>query len=149
MLALFNQVHDQLRKEINGLDSNALNWAPVVGSNSIATILTHLVGSEDETLRCVAALPSARDRDAEFAGSELTMGEAFALLDGADELMTTVRPQIDSDRLNSVFALPTLPAEELRSGLTWLVGNYGHACEHLGQIQLTRQLYQNERSAHS
>jgi DinB superfamily len=149
VLALFHQVHDQLRKEISGLDSDALNWAPIVGSNSVATIITHVVGSEDETFRSMAALPSVRDRDAEFAGSGLTTAEALALLDGADELITTVKPHIDSDRLNSVFALPTLPAEELRSGFTWLVGNYGHACEHLGQIQLTRQLYQDERSSHS
>jgi len=39
------------------------------------------------------------------------------------------------------LALPTLPVDERRSGLTWLVGNYGHGREHVGQIQLTRQLY--------
>lgn len=27
----------------------------------------------------------------------------------------------------AMFSLPTLPSDEVRSGLTWLVGNYGHA----------------------
>ena len=33
-----------------------------------------------------------------------------------------------------------------RSGLYWLVNNYGHACEHWGQIQLTAQLFAQQRT---
>jgi hypothetical protein len=149
VIAQFRLVHDRLRQEIDGLDIKALNWVPIAGTNSIATILTHLVGSEEETLRCVAALSSERDRDAEFVGKILSMAAVLQLLDRADELITTMTPHIDSQRLQAVFALPTLPTEEVRSGLTWLVGNYGHACEHLGQIQLTKQLYQMEQTLDS
>jgi hypothetical protein len=149
VIALFHQVHDQLRDEINGLDANALNWKPTAGANSISTIITHLVGSEAETLRCVAGLPSGRDRGAEFVGRELTMGEVLELLDGADDLVRAVIPHLDPGRLKSVFALPTMPTEEVRSGLTWLVGNYGHAREHVGHIQLTKQLYQDGQSSAS
>ena len=132
VLALFHQVHVQLRDELNGLDENALNWVPTRGANSISTVVIHLVGSEAETLRCVAGLPCERDREAEFVGSKLTMGEVLDLIDGADDLVAATTPRIDPDRLSSIFALPTLPAEEVRTGLTWLVGNYGHAREHLG-----------------
>ena len=62
------------------------------------------------------------------------------LLDDADDLITELESQIDASRLRAEFPLPTLPAEEVRSGLTWLVGNYGHAKEHVGHIQLTKQL---------
>jgi hypothetical protein len=141
ILALFDQVHHQLHQEIDDLDTIALNWVPMTDTNSIATIITHLVGSEEEVFRCLAALPSERDRDAEFHGNDMTKKAVSHLLDEADDLITTLTPHIDSTRLNSVFALPTMPAEELRSGLAWLVGNYGHACEHVGQIQLTKQLY--------
>jgi hypothetical protein len=143
-VALFHQVHDQLREEINGLDADALNWVPVAGANSIATIITHLVGSEAETLLCVAGLPCERDRGAEFAGRELTMGEVLELLDGADSLITAVKPQLGPDGLTTVIALPTLPAEEVRSGLIKILGNYGHAREHVGEIQLTKQLYEEK-----
>jgi len=62
-------------------------------------------------------------------------------LRAADELLASLQPQIGAHRLQRALALPTLPVDERRSGLTWLVGNYGHGREHVGQIQLTRQLY--------
>jgi hypothetical protein len=130
-----------LRDEVAGLDHDALNWVPTLGANSIATIVTHLIGSESETLRRVAGLPSDRDREAEFEGKEVTGTEVLALLDAADALIAEAKPRIDANRLQENIALPTLPAEEVRSGLTWLVGNYGHACEHLGHMQLTKQFY--------
>lgn len=146
-VALFHQVHDQLRQEINGLDANALNWVPVAGANSISTIVTHLVGSEAETLLSVAGLPYEHDRGAEFVGRDLTIREVAELLDEADRLIATVKSQLGPDRLTTAIALPTLPAEEVRSGLTWIVGNYGHAREHLGHIQLTKQLYEDEQTS--
>jgi hypothetical protein len=141
VLALFRQVHEQLRDEVSGLDADAINWVPTAGSNSIATIITHLVGSEAETLRSLAGLPCERDRDAEFRVGESTLDQILELLEEADLLITVVKPQIGVERLELSFSLPTLPTEEARSGLTWLVGNYGHAREHLGHVQLTRQLY--------
>jgi hypothetical protein len=141
LLALFGQLHGRLRAEMEGLEIDTLNWVPTAGANSIATIVTHLLGSESETLRCVAGLPSDRNRQAEFEGKEVTGADVHALLDAADDLIREAKLRIDATRLLAVIVLPTLPAEELRSGLTWLVGNYGHACEHLGQIQLTKQLY--------
>ncbi len=141
VLTLFAQIHGRVRDEVEGLDRDALNWVPTAGANSIATIVTHLIGSESETLRCVAGLPTERDREVEFAGKEVSGSEVLALLDAADALIGEAKPCIDATRLQESIALPTLPAEEVRSGLTWLVGNYGHACEHLGHIQLTKQLY--------
>lgn len=140
VLELFGGVHDQLREEVRGLDAAALGWVPTAGANSIATIVRHLLGSEAETLRCVAGLPSERDRGAEFEGEGLTTEGVLELLDHADELLATVKPHIDPGRLDTRIALPTLPAGDVRSGWTWLVANYGHAREHLGHVQLTRQL---------
>jgi hypothetical protein len=140
LTALFRQVHQQLRDEITGLDDETLNWVPVPGANSIATIVTHLVGSEAETFRCVAGVSCERDRRAEFAGSILMTRDVLRLLDDADDLITDLEPQIDASRLTAQFSLPTLPAEEVRPGLIWLIGNYGHAKEHVGHVQLTKQL---------
>ncbi len=75
------------------------------------------------------------------------MGEILELLDRADDLISAVKPHLDSVRLKSVIASPTLPTEEMRSGLTWLLRNYGHIREHIGHIQLTKQLYQEQRPA--
>jgi len=142
VMALFRQVHDQLREELDGLDDDALNWIPTPEANSIATIVTHLVGSEAETLRCVAGVECERDRDAEFGGHLRMMRDVLALLHRADDLIAELEPHIDHGRLTALIPLPTLPAEEVRPGLTWLIGNYGHAREHVGHVQLTKQLRQ-------
>lgn len=141
VLVLFGQVHEQLRGELNGLDDDALNWVPMLGANSIATIITHLVGSEAETLRCVAGIRCERDRDVEFVGPRLTRADVLRLLEDADKLIVELEPSIDTSRLIAEFPLPTCPPEEVRTGLTWLIGTYGHSREHVGQIQITIQLH--------
>ena len=140
VLVLLRQVHQQLRHELDALDDDVLNWIPLPGANSIATIITHMVGSEAETLRCVAGSTSGRNRDAEFRGSRLTRAEVLRLLEEADDLIVDLGPSIDTGRLIAKVALPTCPPEEVRTGLTWLIGTYGHSREHLGQIQITAQL---------
>ncbi|HLM96220.1 MAG TPA: DinB family protein [Acidimicrobiales bacterium] len=147
VLTLFGQLHDQIRGEITGLDDDGLNWSPGEGANTIATIVTHVLGAEAETLRCVAGVASVRDRDGEFVRGARPLPEILGELQRADELLRALRPEIGAHRLRSMPALPTLPDHERRSGLTWLVGNYGHAREHVGHIQLTKQLYRAASSA--
>jgi len=142
LIALFHQVHRQLRDELDGLDDDALNWVPMPGANSIATIIRHVVGSEAETLRSIAGIAAERDRGAEFVASPLTRQEVLLLLDSADHLIVELEPRINISRLEAEFPLPTMSASDVRTGLSWLTGNYGHTREHLGQIQLTKQLHQ-------
>lgn len=141
VLVLFKQVHDQIREEIAGLDDAGLNWTPGPGTNSVATIVTHLIGSEAETIRAVVGVAAQWDRDAEFSHPWQTMAMVSGDLEQVDLLIAMVGPRIDSDRLRARLSLPTHPPEEERSGLTWLIGNYGHAREHVGQIQLAKQLF--------
>ena len=141
VLCLFRQLHEQIRNEISDLDDAGVNWVPTPGANSIATIVTHIVGSEAETIQCVAGVPCDRDRGAEFLLGDRPRHDIVDNLAEADHLITDMTPRIDRGRLHAEFSLPTLPDSERRSGLTWLIGNYGHAREHVGQIQLTKQLY--------
>ncbi|HEY5252156.1 MAG TPA: DinB family protein [Acidimicrobiales bacterium] len=143
VLSLFGRVHDEVRAEISHLDDAGLNWMPVSGTNSIATIVTHLLGSEAETLRSVAGVPAPRNRDDEFTQGPQRRLEIEKALAAADELIAELRAEIGPNRLRTLVALPTLPADDRRTGLVWLLGNYGHAREHLGHIQLTSQLYQS------
>jgi len=140
-VALFRQVHDQVREELAEADDELVNYIPALGSNSIATIVAHLTGSEAETLRCVAGVTCDRDRPGEFTRGPEPLAAVLKYLDEADKLLDELSPAFVEDRLVAETSLPTLPAEELRPGITWLFGNYGHAREHVGHIQLTRQLY--------
>jgi hypothetical protein len=148
VLVLFEQLHDQVRDEMRHLDDVGLHWSPGPGANPITTIVTHMVGSEAETLRCVAGVPSHRNRESEFGPGRRTRGDVLRELDDADALIAELGPEIGPPNLRRMIALPTLPSTERRPGFTWLVGNYGHAREHVGHIQLTAQLYQESSTGH-
>src|SRR2546426_11761713 len=134
---LFHVLHEGFRKQVRGLDHGTLNWRPLPKANSIAVLVTHSLGSEREMIRAVRSLPSDRDRDSEFR-VEADAAELLALADQADrevdehmagltaEDLIQDRPRKDSDP---------------KPGLIWLISNYGHAREHLAQIELTKQLY--------
>jgi len=66
-VSLYRQIHDQLRDEVSGLNRQALGWVPGPDTNSISTIVVHLLGSETEVLQIVRGLPSDRDRPSEFS----------------------------------------------------------------------------------
>ena len=149
VLVLLGQLHDQVRQEIEGLDDVGLNWSPGPGTNSIATTVVHMVGSEAETVRCVAGVPVVRDREGEFRGGRQSRDDVLRQLRMADELIAELHGAIGMHHLRRRVTLPTLPAAERRSGLTWLVGVYGHGREHVGHIQLTKQLFQATTPADS
>jgi len=142
LLTLFEQLHEQLCEEIANLNDADLNWAPTAQANSIATIVTHVLGSEAEVLRCVAGVACTRHREGEFGRGPQGLAAVLGRLRSADEPIEELRPAIGAHRLRTLLALPSLPAGERRSGLTWLVGNYGHAREHVGHVQLTKHMRQ-------
>lgn len=141
---LFLTVHAQLRDEVRGLDAAALNWAPGPDTNSIAALVVHTLGSEAEVLRTVRALPGERDRDAEFRRRAETADELIQVLDGGDAYLRELTAGITAADLATSRPRGDRPPE---TGLHWLISNYGHAREHLAHIQLTKQLYEPQRSS--
>ena len=104
----FHDLHERLRVEVKDLDAGTLNWRPLPKANSVAVLVTHILGSELEMI-------DAADRE---------MDELIAALTTDD--MTSLRPRGDRTP---------------ETGAYWLTTNYGHAREHLAQIELTKQLY--------
>src|SRR4051794_41180873 len=140
VLELYQIVHQQLREEIADLDPAALNWTPRPETNSIGTLITHLCSSEIEMMHSVRDLPYDRDRAAEFVGTAYDGDTLLQRIDAAEATLERVGRDITADDLVALHARPDKDAPE--TGLFWLLRNYGHAREHLGQLQLTRQLYQ-------
>jgi hypothetical protein len=134
---LFHELHQGIRKQVEGVDREALNWKPHPDANSVVVLVVHTLGSEREMIRAVRSVTTARDRTAEFKAEAEAAG-LLELLDRADR-------ELDEH----VAALTAADLTELRPrgdrppkpGLEWLLSNYGHAREHLAQIQLTSQLY--------
>jgi hypothetical protein len=135
----YRQVHRRLRAALETLDPALLHQAPAPATNSIAVLVRHTLGSEGDVLRAVAGLPSTRDRDAEFRATAADTDRAglYAALDAADRLLDEAGPRITAARLRVTVERPPRPP---RTGLGWLVENYGHAREHLAHLELTRQL---------
>jgi hypothetical protein len=135
----FKAVHEDLRKEVRGMDTESLNWKPAPETNSIAVLVVHTLGSEAEVYRIVANVPNERDREAEFKVAE-TEADLLAKLDEADALIDELAAKITAADLEDARPRRNNPPE---TGLHWLLTNYGHAREHLAHIQLTRQLLAN------
>ena len=137
----FHTVHDELRTQVEGLDRKALNWKPHPEANSIAVLVFHTLGSEREMINAVRGIATDRDRGAEFE-IEADAADLIALLELADGDLDDHIAALTAHDLTVPRPRGDRPP---RPGLEWLVRNYGHAREHLAQIELTKQLYDAER----
>ncbi len=131
------ELHERIRAQLRGLDDGMLNWRPLPKANSIATMVIHTLGSEREMVRSLRLVPVERDRESEFHG-EARAEELLAMLDAADRDVDEYVVKLTAADLGEPRPRGDRP---WRPGVEWLITNYGHAREHLGQIELTRQLY--------
>src|SRR5207253_10626999 len=134
---LFHELHEKFRAQVRDLDHGTLNWRPLPKANSIAVLVAHSLGSEIEMIRALRMIPTDRDRDAEFK-VEADARDLLALLDQADRNLEEHLGALTPDDLTEMRPRGDRPP---RPGIDWLISNYGHAREHLAQIELTKQLY--------
>lgn len=134
----FREVHAQIRKLIDGLDREALNWKPHPEANSIAILITHTLESEREMLAAVRGVKVPRDRPSEFT-VESDLDHLVEMLEHADAWLTEQTGPMAASDLTADRPRGDRPP---RRGVVWLVTNYGHAREHLAQMELTKQLYE-------
>src|ERR1700704_67974 len=128
---LFHSVHEQMRKQVSGLDHGTINWKPLPAANSIAVLVVHTLGSEREMIRAVRRLSTERDRPAEFE-ARAAAADLLAVLAQADRELDEHAGALTADDLTEMRPRGDRPP---RPGLEWLLTNYGHAREHLAQIE--------------
>lgn len=142
---LLQQSHNEILEALEGLSSEALDWFPGTEMNSISVLVFHLTGAERYWIGDVAAQdPKERDRDAEFRVHGV----------GIDVLKNRLADNLEYAR----NALEQFTVQELettrvsaRDGRTFTVAwallhALEHTTLHLGQIQLTRQLWEQLKS---
>ena len=135
--AQFRDVHDKLREQVRGMDHGTLNWKPLPLANSVAVLIVHTLGAERDMVRAVRALSTERDRESEFR-AEAEAADLLALLDQADRELDEHLGALTAADLTELRPRGDRPP---KPGLEWLLLNYGHAREHLAQVELTKQLY--------
>lgn len=138
----------ELLKALDGLNADGLNWKPMPeGTNSIAVLATHAVGSEREWIhRWVGGQQVERHRKTEFT-THFEDGAAPV------ESLKAVYAAVALESQNVLGALQAADLNAVRTTsqgprtVRWcILHSLEHYTEHLAQIWLTRQLWDN-RSA--
>ena len=144
-LDLLQDCHNGILQTIDGLPQAALDWIPGQEMNSISVLVFHLTGSEKYWIGDIAAQePSNRDRDAEFRVQGVEMDILRKRL--ADNL-EYARNVLDKMSLQDLESMRVSPSNGREYTAAWaLLHALEHASLHLGQIQLTRQLWEQSNS---
>jgi uncharacterized damage-inducible protein DinB len=136
----------EMRQTVAEFPPEALNWKPAGdGTNSVAVLATHSLHSTRSWL-CTALgepLPD-RDRDSEFRVAADDRDSLLALFDDiasqCNTLLASPR-EVDWAAIRRTHARPDA-SDEVQVPAAWaLLHAIEHLREHLGQMQLTGQLW--------
>ena len=138
-------LHTDIGRVIGGLSSDALDWSPGPEMNSLAVLATHIAGSERYWVGEVAGGdPAHRNRPAEFQAQSL------------DEAALATRLDASLAHTRATLEQLTLPDLEIRRQAldrgevtaAWaILHSLQHIALHVGQMQLTRQLWEQQKEA--
>lgn len=145
-LKILGTCHADILKALDGLPSSALDWVSGQEMNSINVLVFHLTGAEQYWISDVAAQePSLRDRDAEFKVHGVDVN---ILKKRLEDNLTFATNALDTLNLADLESPRISPRDGREVTVAWaLLHALEHSMLHLGQIQLTRQLWeQKERS---
>lgn len=134
----FREVHQAFEQLVREAPETSLDWKPAPATNSLAILITHTLGSERQVWHLVTNSPYQRDRSEEFLVQHASKEELLQLLAVANATIDQLAPRINEDALIAMYQRSDGRAQ---TGLEWLITNYGHAREHLGQAQITQQLF--------
>jgi uncharacterized damage-inducible protein DinB len=133
-------LHNQAQEVLAGLSQEALDWKPVEGANSLAALIVHLCGAERYWLGAVAAQETIqRDRAAEFLVEGLDAERLSARLSAATSyawqtLWKLREANLVEERIS--------PRDGRIASLGWVLEyTLAHTALHLGQMQMTRQIW--------
>ena len=140
----FKVVADDLRRTLDGLEGDSLNWRPVGDeSSSIYMLVTHMMGMANGMSTIAAGKTPNRDRAAEFAAAGTSVEPLLKLIDDAQQGVQQSLNEIAPEMLGEPRAF--MGGESTAGGL--LVMMLRHLGEHLGHVTLTRQLWEQLETA--
>jgi uncharacterized damage-inducible protein DinB len=144
-LDLLQDCHNGILQALEGLPPAALDWVPGQDMNSIAVLLAHITGSVRYWIGDIAAQePSNRDRAAEFRVHRVEADVFRKRLEDNLEYARNVLDKMSLQDLESTRVSSN--GRELTVGWA-LLHALEHATSHLGQIQLTRQLWEQSKGS--
>ena len=144
-LNLLQDCHNNILQALEGLLPAALDWTPGNDMNSISVLIFHTTGSVRFWIGDIAAQePSNRDRDAEFRARGV---EADILKKRLADNLEYARNALDKMSLQDLESTRINPGNGRELTVAWaLLHALEHATVHLGQMQITRQLWEQSKS---
>jgi uncharacterized damage-inducible protein DinB len=144
-LDLLQDCHNGILEALERLPTAAQDRVPGQDMNSISVLLAHITGSEKFWIGDIAAQePSNRDRDAEFRVRGV---EADIWRKKLADNLEYARTALDKMSLQDLEATRVRPSDGREFTVAWaLIHALEHATSHLGQIQITRQLWEQKGS---
>ena len=147
---LFRDI-DRIAESLDGLDDEQIAWKPLPTGSSLIVLITHVVGSAQNTVVQLAGQESLRDRDSEFL-TPWTAHSVRGEVEGAKARISAALERLDVRTLEAEHAPPrtsskplTVPAVSTQSAgaktsRDFLLQTIAHAAEHAGHAELTRDL---------
>jgi len=145
------RTYADMRECIAAVPPEALDWKPAGDdSNSVAVLTVHSLHSTRSWLSIATGEPlPQRDRDSEFRVSASDNNSLFTLFDQmVADCMSLLEPSrsVDWAAMRETHTRPN-PEDDWQVPAAWaLLHAIEHVREHLGQMQLTQQMWQRERA---
>jgi uncharacterized damage-inducible protein DinB len=138
-----DELHNDIEKALEGLTPAALDWTPQPGMNSIGVMVFHLTGAERYWIGDVIANDkSNRDRDAEFKVKGMDTGVLVKRLADNRSYITGVLAGLTLTDLET----RRMSRNQREVTVGWALGHaLKHTATHMGQIQLTRELWDKSK----
>ncbi len=134
-------LHSQIEEAVADLPAEALDWSPGPEMNSITVLVVHLTGAERYWIGDVAGQdPSGRERAAEFRSSGLSAPALIARLTASRAHAQGVLSHLRLDDLAQDRSSVRHPDRSFTVSFC-LLHTLEHTGQHLGHIQMVRQLY--------
>ena len=148
-LQQLKELREAVREVLFGLPAEGLNWTPLPEeTNSIYVLAKHSAWVEEWWIGCVLGRQPERDDRADDL--EGTGEDAADLLFWLDEAATTSKSVIEQLRPEDLEETRTRTradgSEEQISGRWTIMHTIEHYAEHIGQMRLTRQLWEAQRA---
>lgn len=139
---MLRDLRADMLKACEGLSAEALNWKPPAPeTNSIYVLATHTVGSERYWIQqVIGGIDVHRNRASEFVanGDDLSRWQQ-SLAEVAQQSEAVLRALSDAD-LRS-----TRPDHDETRTVQWCILHViEHWSRHIGHVELTRQLWENQ-----
>jgi hypothetical protein len=143
-----SRLHEEFKQELNSLPQEALDWTPGSEMNSVAVLAVHSAGAARYIIgEVVGGRPAQRNRAAEF---RVQGWDHAGLITQLDEALAQHEQVLAELELADLEAARFSPKHDRELKVMWaLVHALEHTAMHLGHVQLTRQLWQQQAKSES